>query len=269
MASERDFAPLFTWRSAVVDSALKPTTRHVLLTLSLHMNERGGSCFPSVDRLVRETGLGRSTVIRALQSARDNGWLHVQQSSGRFSNRYSAVVPPEDQPSRKTTVPEWDGSDPGPSHDWTVPDTAANRVTDDDQPCHPSAPTVPERDPSTSMSSSLSSSVGHQAFEAFWSAYPRRIGKGNAERAFHKAAKKNGAPVILDALQGWCSYWERNGTEMQFIPHPATWLNRCGWLDEIPPDEKPANRAERNTVAAVNVAALLTGNNLLGIGAGA
>lgn len=90
--------PLFTWRSAVVESDLSPTTRHVLLTLSLHMNERGGSCFPSTRLLARETGLSRRSVETHLGAAVEASWLDRQQrekrSDGRFTGyTYRAVVP--------------------------------------------------------------------------------------------------------------------------------------------------------------------------------
>jgi DNA-binding transcriptional regulator YhcF (GntR family) len=146
-----DFKPLFTWRSAVCESNLKATTRHLLLTLSLHMNERGGSCFPSVETLASETGLGRATVFRQLQVAEDTGWLIIRRSQGRVSNRYEAALPPEFEPSRKTTVPERDGPTAGPSQKTTVSERESNRLTDEPQPSHSVLATVPERDPSSSV----------------------------------------------------------------------------------------------------------------------
>lgn len=166
MADERDFKPLFTWRGAVCDSGLPPTCRHVLLTLSLHMNERGGSCFPSVARLCSETGLGRSTVIRQLQLARDNGWLVVNQSPGRTTNQYKAEVPPLDQPSRSRTVPQNDRPAAEPSHSETVPDQDLNRPAAEHQPSRSDTSTVPDRDPSSSLVLHVSSSVGHQSTKA-------------------------------------------------------------------------------------------------------
>lgn len=69
--------PLFTWRSAVASpfGPENPTTRHVLLTLALHMNEKGESCFPSIDLLVEESGLSRRAVIQHLQVAAEAGWI--------------------------------------------------------------------------------------------------------------------------------------------------------------------------------------------------
>lgn len=166
MAEDRDFKPLFTWRSAVCDSQLPPTCRHVLLTISLHMNERGGSCFPSVDRIAAETGLNRATVIRQLQRARDNGWLLVGQSRGRASNTYTAAIPPADQPSRKTTVAENDSRTEQQSQTTTVADDESNRRSDEPQPSLSVEPTVAQGDPSSSLVLHESSSVGQQTRKA-------------------------------------------------------------------------------------------------------
>lgn len=85
---------LFTWRSAIADSDLKPRDRHVALTLSLHMSERGDSCFPSMTTLAAETGYGVSTVRDAMASLAEKGWIDRQITHGRGrSNRYTATVP--------------------------------------------------------------------------------------------------------------------------------------------------------------------------------
>lgn len=104
-------------------------------------------------------------------------------------------------------------------------------------------------------------------FETFWSTYPRRVGKGNAERAFVKAAKRAGAETIIDAAARWVDYWDRSNTDMQFIPHPATWLNRHGWEDEIPPIPAPATKSGQNASSASRVAAAIaSGSGFLALG---
>lgn len=85
-------SPLFTWRGAIADSGLPATTRHVALTLSLHMNERGGSAFPSHATLARESGLSDRAVGEHLRKLRDEGWLSVVSCLGKV-NTYSAIVP--------------------------------------------------------------------------------------------------------------------------------------------------------------------------------
>ena len=71
-------------------------------------------------------------------------------------------------------------------------------------------------------------------FESFWTAYPKKIGKGAAYKAWVKIDTSNGMVTkILNAIslqkksEGWIA---DNG---QFIPHPTTWLNQDRWLDEV------------------------------------
>lgn len=104
--------PLYTWRSAIVESDLKPVVRHVALTMSLHMNERGGSCFPKTATVIEETGLARSTVIGAQRELEDGGWLvKVKGGNGRGDRvEWEARIPPDFVP-RLERVRETDPSD--------------------------------------------------------------------------------------------------------------------------------------------------------------
>jgi|TARA_B110000881_G_C18557961_1_gene508067 hypothetical protein len=72
-----------------------------------------------------------------------------------------------------------------------------------------------------------------EMFWAFWSTYPRRIGKGTARTAFAKATKFEDPNVIIQAALDYTKHCEVMGTERQFIPHPATWLNQERWEDEL------------------------------------
>lgn len=89
--------PFFAWRSAVLSSTLQPTTRFVLLTLGCHMNDQGESCFPSIETLATESGLGRSTVIQHMGIAKDLGWIvsekHGYQNSRWARNDYKISYP--------------------------------------------------------------------------------------------------------------------------------------------------------------------------------
>jgi hypothetical protein len=193
-ATERDFKPLFTWRSAIAESNLPPVCRHVLLALSLHMNERGGSCWPSTTTIAKETGLNRATVIRQIKVARDNGWLLITQSKGRTSNQYESAVPPEDQPSRKTTVAQGNSRTGQQSQTTTVADDEANRRTHEPQPSHSVHATVAQDDPSTSLSTSVSTSVV--------------LHKPNA------VAKAPARPEIVAAFSALCSATGTDETEL-------------------------------------------------------
>lgn len=66
----------------------------------------------------------------------------------------------------------------------------------------------------------------------FWDCYPRRIGKADAQRKLDAIRKGGKVPFqkILDAVMVYRA--ETQNTEMQYIAHPATWLNRGRWEDD-------------------------------------
>jgi len=84
---------------------------------------------------------------------------------------------------------------------------------------------------------SVSNSGDHKGddkeFLEFWSMYPRRVGKGNAVKAWTKAVKKSSSIEIMAGLERYKEKINRDGTEEKFIAHPATWLNANRWEDEI------------------------------------
>lgn len=72
-------------------------------------------------------------------------------------------------------------------------------------------------------------------FEAFWTAYPRKVGKFDAAKSWARARKTVAAEVIMVGLERAKPGWIARG-DAQFIPHPATWLNQGRWEDR--PTEK-------------------------------
>lgn len=69
-------------------------------------------------------------------------------------------------------------------------------------------------------------------FDAFWQAYPRKVGKGEARNVFARAIRKTTLDRMLDALS-----WQRNQPQWlknggAYVPHPSTWLNGERWDDE-------------------------------------
>jgi len=82
-------------------------------------------------------------------------------------------------------------------------------------------------------------------FEEFWEAYPRKTGKGAAEKAFEKISPtKELHETMIRAVRSASlsrQWTEENG---RFIPNPATWLNQKRWEDELPVDKGYSKQAE-------------------------
>ena len=70
-------------------------------------------------------------------------------------------------------------------------------------------------------------------FEIWWGAVPRKVGKGQARKAYNRARKSATEDILLAGIKRYAG--EVASTDPQFIRHPTTWLNGEGWLDE-PPD---------------------------------
>ena len=90
---------------------------------------------------------------------------------------------------------------------------------------------------STTKSNPLAHSV---AFDQFWSAYPRKSSKGQAEKAWKRCANGN-VDAIMAGLENAKRSDQWRKSNGQFIPYPATWLNAKGWLDSDALGE-PASR---------------------------
>ena len=93
----------------------------------------------------------------------------------------------------------------------------------------------PNTDTNTDLNS-LQSEEGKKSeegeFDQFWKAYPRKVGKAAALKAFKNAHNRPRIDDLLQAISAQRSSPQWTKDNGQFIPHPATWLNRGQWADE-------------------------------------
>lgn len=69
-------------------------------------------------------------------------------------------------------------------------------------------------------------------FERFWKAYPNKVSKPDARKAFGKV--KVSVDVLIAAIEKqktWDKWTDKDG---KFIPNPSTWLNQEQWENEPP-----------------------------------
>lgn len=69
-------------------------------------------------------------------------------------------------------------------------------------------------------------------FDRFYSAYPRKRSRKQAERAF---AKLKPDDALVDQMIAAIDKAKSSGRwdDIEFVPYPATWLNAQGWLDDL------------------------------------
>jgi hypothetical protein len=70
-------------------------------------------------------------------------------------------------------------------------------------------------------------------FAAFWSAYPLKVAKGAARRAWRTAVitKKTDPKTITAAAEHYADDPARRSRDRKYTAHPATWLNGERWLE--------------------------------------
>ena len=76
-------------------------------------------------------------------------------------------------------------------------------------------------------------------FGDFWNAYPKKVGRAEAQKAWRKqfpAGDVDGITLPAIERQKKSAQWTKDGG--QFIPNPSTWLNQRRWEDELPEPAK-------------------------------
>ena len=126
---------LFDWRWLIASDKgpASPTTRHVLLTLSVHMGVNGDRAHPSESCLAEETGLSERAVGIHLQKAVDAGWITRKphwEGRGWARYDYQAVIPVHlrgtERRSGRRTERHARGTEPG---DIEVPNDVRTNTT--------------------------------------------------------------------------------------------------------------------------------------------
>lgn len=222
----------WTWRHAILKSDLPPVTRHVLLTLSCHISDAGDACCPSINDLVRETGLSKNAVIKHLAAAASSEWISVSQHGFRGQkwarNEYRINVP--GTVARPEPLPK--GGERG------APPLAEGGASDALGGSAPGAPPYfLEVSPPFIPPNRGEHSPG---FDRFWEAWPsgRKIARAQCERHWQRHNLEACAEEVVQGVEAWkrSKRW-RDG----FVPNPMTFLNQGRWLRESWPADVQAS----------------------------
>lgn len=78
------------------------------------------------------------------------------------------------------------------------------------------------------------STAADDAFTRFWEVYPRKVGKGEARKAWAKVAKSG---VDLESVIAGAARYrddpQRQRKDIEFTKHPGPWLNAERWTDQL------------------------------------
>lgn len=90
-----------------------------------------------------------------------------------------------------------------------------------------------------------STTLVEKRFLEFWQVYPKKVGKGAAEKAFKKTSPTQELFLtILEAVKAQCQCEQWVKDNGQFIPNPATWLNQRRWEDDVQPAQSTSAQSK-------------------------
>lgn len=69
-------------------------------------------------------------------------------------------------------------------------------------------------------------------FDEFWNLCPRKVGKGDAERKYLKALEEISHENLCKKMK--LHKAQMQGSDVKYIPHPATWLFQKRYFDDTP-----------------------------------
>lgn len=220
------------------------------LALADNAHDDGSHIFPSVDVMAHKSRQSVRAVQLHLSRMQATGWLiKVRGGGGRGrSTEYrinpdwlkgadiAPFTPPVDNSGKGADIAPFSAEKGcNPAHE--------KGAIHDTKGCNPRHPYITGR---TSIGitplppaeaggadTGVENSAGHGNFASFFAAYPRKVGKVQAEQVWDKLAPDEALRKrIAEAVRAWARSpeWARN--EGQFIPKPARWLREARWDDE-------------------------------------
>lgn len=203
----------------------------VQLAIADHASDDGTNAWPSVETLARKCRVHPRTIQRSIRSLVAMGQLAVVEHGGNVAGRSR-----REQPNAYTVTMRHPVADRHP----VAAEDAPPRQDAADPPGVGATQTIHE--PSTEPSISRATpplelvtqpGAAPDPFAAFWTAYPRKVGKPAAERAYRSAVKGGAKPDAIRAgLDLWLAYWKAARTATEYVPHPSTWLAQARWDDK-------------------------------------
>lgn len=173
--------------------------RAVLSVLAIHSNGEGTS-WPSLRTITKATGMGRSTVIRALKDLERTGLLDRAPNPPE-PTRYTVSLRDRPgagpSPTETETVPERDGDSPGAGPEVTHEVTHEVTQGMNRPGAGPSQKRLP---PASGLPRENGRLVYPAEFEAAWTAYPDRAGSNPKRRAYDAFKARVNAGVDPDEL---------------------------------------------------------------------
>jgi hypothetical protein len=264
--SPKTFLDRDNWMRAILASGLPDAAARVAMTLALHLHVDTGRCDPPYSILASKSHVSERSAYRLVDLLEHAGWIAIQRTGGRLINRYTLLNPAIAESGLNPAIAE-----SGLAR-ATLPKRKFNPAKSSLQPCHTLADnkrrqakkeqagresmspdfaargkkkgTPDERNlfgetesepraPRKTQGDRRSATDDDEAFDRFWAAYPRKIAKQAARKAYDKAIKRGIPPDRIRARAELFAL-ERQSEPPKYTPYPASWLNAGRYDDPVP-----------------------------------
>lgn len=204
------------------DARLKPMER-ILYSEITALADQTGYCYASNRYFIELYGAGERTVQGWIKNLADCGYITVEVFGGAGQGRCE-----------RRMTPLFGLRD--------VRQTPADLSATPAENCAPPPQkTAGKQYKKNNTSNNNITRACARGFDRFWAAYPRKVGKGAAERSFERIRPD---AALLDGMLRAVETQRQSDTWLRgYIPNPATWLNQRRWEDE--PDGMTAPAAQQ------------------------
>ena len=182
----------------------------VLLGIANHLGDQGA--WPSISTLARYANASERSVKRDIQELMELGELKVELQNAPGKQQYKTNL-------YWITISSGVTESTAGVTDWVSRGDSSGKsgVT----------PVGTQNINITIKEPSLKSSIDE--FEIFWNHYPKKVAKADALKAWKQATKKKTADELIELVQ---RYANSKLPDHQYIPYPASWLNK-GLYDDV------------------------------------
>jgi hypothetical protein len=274
----------FVWLDQVrADAELTPLAFMLAYVLANLVNDRKGYAWPSVARLAAECHVTENGVKKVIRYLVERGHLSVELGTGRGkTNHYRWILKGDEQHSVHDEQVKHRPAQCDHKEQRTSPLSDRKGITfvTPSEPergnsgsekgqlafqkgVTPVAPTLFKEsnyDPIYRLSTPRHVHITSTAFDDFWRAYPKKVARTDAMRAFDRAARLAPTDEIIRGAIRYAA--ERAGENTRYTKHPATWLNKGCWSDPpVTPREFPEERLSVNTHTSGSIRARMHGDD--------